>query len=71
MVLESFPGVHYLITVRAVVGEGCWKVLALNMIPHMMAHCMGKVVADGTEEAFLCAVILPYVLHQVFRSQGA
>ena len=71
MVLKSFPGVHNLITVRAVVCKGCWKVLAFHMIPHMMAHSMGKVVADGTEEAFLSAVILPYVLHQVFRSQGA
>lgn len=37
MVLQSFPGADNLVTVRTVVCESIWKVLAFYVVSHVVA----------------------------------
>ena len=48
MYLQSFLGALGHLTLRAVVSEGVWKMLALNMIPHIYNGLVAELEADAT-----------------------
>lgn len=71
MILQRLPGVDDFVTVRTVIREGRGEVSRLHVIPDMVADLVEELGADRAIKTLGSRVILPNVLHQVFRCQRA